>query len=581
MRWNLAARLRSVRPGLMAAALAVATATVGRAQVNPIIFDGNIVWNNGATGTTNFVGAAAAGSPCLPGLDSTTTDIATVQFTHNSIVNPLLPDLATSFANPSWQPGPGSPAYAGNPGHGLTVEVPDDGFFEPVCWVGAVGPRDDWTQGWTYYGLDGSGRSFPVRPLVVIANQNLYSDRTFSADSNYLVQGQLRVKSQATLTIEPGTWIFEEKLTAGTVIVERGANLVAQGTAAAPIVITSDQAPGSQSPGGGGGLFVHGYAKVNAANSCIGDSAASEGGAVGYYGGNDDADDSGVLSYVRVEFAGVNVGPNNEANSFTFNGVGSGTQLDHLQAHRGLDDLFEFFGGTARAKYLVGTYGDDDVYDWQMGFRGRTQFVVGALLAIQAGAERGIEADNNEFSNDTEVCSGRSNPSLSNFTLLGDRRTGTGFAGAKTGAHLRRGTGGALLNSIIADWKLGGFEINGAATFANHCTDRPFVTAPGIQCSANTAGVGGDARSTFAAHGHPNPFRNDVAIRFALTERDRVRVDLYTVDGRLVATLADREFEAGQHALSWSPAGSVPAGVYFYDVRTNRGAAKGRLVRVD
>jgi hypothetical protein len=548
------------------------------AGVNPdaVVFDGNLLWDNGASGGDHYAGAASAGSPCVPGLDSTTVSIATVQYTNNSVADPLLSGALVT-ASPNWAPALGSPAYAGNAGHGRTVNVPVDGFFQPVCFTGAVSHAEDWTAGWTYYGLDGGGRTFPVRPVVVVDNHNFYADRTFSADSNYLVRGQLRVKEQASLTIQAGTHIFEETATVGTIIIERGAKIFALGESYAPIVLTSDAAPGSQTPGGIGGIFVHGRARTNAVNSCAGDSAASEGGVVGHYGGNDDADDSGVIRYLRSEFAGVQVGPNNEANGLTLNAVGSGTEIHHIQSHRSSDDLFELFGGTAQVSHLVLTYGEDDGFDWQMGYRGKAQFVVIRQIAGAAGTERGIEADNNEFNNATELCSGRSFPTLSNFTILGDKTAGSGVV---DGVFLRRGTSAVILNSIIAYWKSNALELNGAETFRNHCADRSFAYGPGVRCSQATTDVGGTERAAFTAFALPNPVRNELQIRFTLPAAGRVDVDVFGADGRLVRTLARGERDAGAHTVTWSGAGELPVGTYFYRVRTPGRQATGRFVRL-
>jgi hypothetical protein len=555
------------------AALTPPTFCSSSVDPDPIVFDGNIVFQ--ASGGL-YGGTAAAGSPCIPGVDSTTTQIATVQYLNNTNVDPQLTG-AFNVAAPNWQPTLGGPAYAGNPGHGKTVNVPKDGFFEKECFVGAVGP-EDWTTGWTYYGLDGSGRTFPVRPVVVVDNHNFYEDRVFSADSNYLVRGQMRVKAQAKLTIAAGTFIFQETSSTGTMIVERGGFIDAQGTAAEPIVLTSDAAPGSQTPGGIGGLFINGYAKTNVVNSCAGDSAASEGGLIGFFGGNDDADSSGVIRYLRSEFAGVTFATNNEANGLTLNGVGSRTVVEYVQVHRSSDDLFECFGGTAQAKRLVLTYGQDDGFDWQLGYRGKAQFVVIRQLATDTGAERGIEADNNEFSNATELCSGRSNPTLANFTILGDLGAGPGLV--SDGIHLRRGTSATILNSIIANWKSNALEINGAESFRNHCQDRELAYGPGIQCSQFTTDVPSAGFGQLAAFASPNPVRNAMQIRFVLPVAGQVDVEVYGADGRLVRALEQGTLGAGQHTVSWDAAGQLPAGTYFYRVRANGQQVSGKFVRV-
>src|SRR5262249_34282147 len=153
------------------------------------------------------------------------------------------------------------------------------------------------------------------RPLALYANIKLYSPQVWSADSNYLVRGQLRVKEQSSLTLPPSVLVVGERATVGTIIIERGGKIIAVGTCKEPIIITGDDPPGAMATGAGGGIVINGRAKTNVVNSCAGDSAASEGGAIGFYGGNDDNDNSGELRYVRVEFSGKEITPNNELNS--------------------------------------------------------------------------------------------------------------------------------------------------------------------------------------------------------------------------------------------------------------------------
>jgi hypothetical protein len=207
------------------------------------------------------------------------------------------------------------------------------------------------------------------RPLVILDNLQVFGFRALRADTNYLVRGQLRVKSGGALSVPAGTVIFGERATLGTIIAERGGALLMRGTKASPIICTSDDPPGSQTRGGWGGIWMLGRAVCNCANTLAGDSCQSEGGAIGYFGGSNDTDSSGAEQYVRCEYSGQPISPDNELNSFTYDGVGTRTVLDHLQAHRG-DDCFEFFGGAPRTKYLLGTDGNDDGYDWQMGTRG-------------------------------------------------------------------------------------------------------------------------------------------------------------------------------------------------------------------
>ena len=128
-----------------------------------------------------------------------------------------------------------------------------------------------------------------------------------------------------SLTIEPGVVIKGDKATQGTLIIVRGGKIMAQGTPERPIVFTSAQAPGSRKPGDWGGIILLGKAPNNLGEQTI------EGGVRSKHGGNDPADNSGVLSYVRVEFPGIEYSTDNEINGITFGSVGSGTKIDHLQ----------------------------------------------------------------------------------------------------------------------------------------------------------------------------------------------------------------------------------------------------------
>jgi hypothetical protein len=421
------------------------------------------------------------------------------------------------------------------------------------------------------------------RPLAIYDNISFYGNQTFAPDSNYLVRGQLRVKDQASLTIPAGVVLFEERATLGTIIVERGGKIFAAGTASAPIIITSDDTPGTMSRGAGGGLYILGRAKTNLVNSCVGDSAAAEGGAVGFYGGNDDNDNSGVLKYVRVEYAGKEITPNNELNSFTFDAVGRATQVDYLEAFYSVDDHFEFFGGTLDTKHLIGIDGCDDGFDWQMGFRGRAQFVICRQAPIFSPAgdqngDKGIEADNNEFDFPQIQCSGRSNPTVANFTLVGDHRVGPSFPGPTSGVNLRNGTAGTVLNSIMYSFKLAGLKVDVDETWRAHCAALP--TGPAVFCDPTVStplATGG----VFVVSGAPNPFRQRANIGFTLPQAGHVRVEIYGADGRRVQTLVDGDLAAGPHSVPWNVGRATPSGMYFYRVLAGAAEAGGKLVHVD
>lgn len=572
-----------LRRSLAAAALLALAAGSASAQ---LLIDGNLVFNNNNSGTLagQFTGTTSTGPLCI-GL--TPAQIATVTYVNNAYADPLLPTAPyLPGVRPNFQPGLGSPAYTG------ALTVPADGFFEQTCYRGAMGPGLDWTEGWTVWDSTGAGRrdlhltGMPEpRPLAVYDNIKLYGKQYFGPDSNYLVRGQLRVKDQASLTVAPGVVIFEENATLGTIIVERGGQLWAVGNACAPIIVTSDDAPGTFSRGRCGGIVINGRAKTNLVNSCAGDSTAAEGGAIGYYGGDDDNDCSGALRYVRVEFAGKEITPNNELNSFTWCACGRNTKGDYLQAYYGADDSFEWFGGSMDQKHLVATDGTDDGYDWQMGTRNRTQFVIirpSPRFAPSGGqnGDKGIEADDNEFDFNATQCSGRSNCTLANFTIVGDKRVGAAFPGPAAGANFRRGTGATLINSVITNFKTSAVKIDDNATLQAHCAAVP--TSFAVYCPGALSAEPMVTGQVLVSASAPNPFRDQVALNFTLPTATDVKVEVYAADGRLVSTIADAQrMEAGRHSLVWRLPAGTPSGMYFYKVRAGGQSATGKLTRID
>ena len=278
---------------------------------------------------------------------------------------------------------------------------------------------------------------------------SITSDRLLTADKYYLLSGAVFVQAGATLTIEPGTTIFGEGATNGTLIIAQGGKIMANGRADKPIVFTSDAEEGQRDRGQWGGLIINGRAPVN-----TGATAEGEGN-TGTYGGNDPGDNSGVLRYVRVEFAGIELSPDNELNGIAFQGVGSGTVVEYIQVHYNQDDGIEFFGGTVNAKYLYCSGIRDDSFDWTDGWTGKGQFWV----AQQHGddADNGFEADNKK--DNTELIP-RSNPTIYNVTLVGDPNGPE----SDTGLLLREGTAATLRNFIVIGFNKGGLNVDGSST---------------------------------------------------------------------------------------------------------------------
>ena len=266
---------------------------------------------------------------------------------------------------------------------------------------------------------------------VCILSGTILDDTTLTAENLYLLRGGVFVGNDAdetVLTIEPGTQIYGETSTDGMLVIRRHSKLIAEGTAEAPIVFTSSKSPGSRARGDWGGLILNGLAPINRCADVEGDCQAFGEGGTGWYGGGDPADDSGSLKYVRVEFAGTLISPDNELNGIAFQGVGSGTTVDYVQVHMNDDDGVEFFGGTVNAKHVLVTGVGDDGIDWTDGWIGKLQYAV--VQQFDDTSDNGIEADNQDLDN---TALPRSSPTLSNVTLVVPRGGGQGRRRSRRG----------------------------------------------------------------------------------------------------------------------------------------------------
>ena len=224
--------------------------------------------------------------------------------------------------------------------------------------------------------------------------------------------GESGANSGVTLFIEPGTVVYGDPASAGFLAVQQGSFIEANGTADAPIVFTSAQAAGSRARSDWGGIILNGRAPINNCSdgsSEVADCSAESEGDAGTYGGDDPSDSSGSMQYVRIEFGGTEISPENEVNGLALAGVGSGTTLSHIQVHMNKDDGIEFFGGTASADHLVITGAGDDSLDWTDGWTGSASHV--CIQHFDDDGDRGIEADNNGDENNTQS-HGTKNPQV-------------------------------------------------------------------------------------------------------------------------------------------------------------------------
>ena len=283
---------------------------------------------------------------------------------------------------------------------------------------------------------------------------------TWTKDKIYRLKGYVRVGEEAVsgtitkkgqLTIQAGTIIIGDKATKGTLIVQRESKLIAEGTAAEPIIFTSAEGIGSRSPGDWGGVVICGKAPNNLTGV-----AELEGGYKGFHGGTVADDNSGSLKYVRIEYAGIPLNPNQEINSLTMGSVGSGTKIEYIMASFGLDDSFEWFGGTVNCKYLVAYKGTDDDFDMDNGYSGTIQFGLGyrdGNLADVSGSN-GFEIDNDAAGSNLAPFT---SATLANFSIIGAKGKSSDYLDAnfQNGAQLRRNAKVKIYNTFITGYPAG------------------------------------------------------------------------------------------------------------------------------
>jgi len=270
---------------------------------------------------------------------------------------------------------------------------------------------------------------------------------TLDPINTYKVNGSLIMASGTTLTVPAGMTIKALATGANVYIaISQGAKITANGTANEPIVLTSDAS--SPAAGDWGGLIILGKAPIN---SVTGTATSTSEIASLPFGGTDATDDSGSISYLRVEYSGGAADGQSENNGLSFYGVGNGTFVSHVESFEGKDDGFEFFGGTVNADHIVAINNQDDSIDWTEGYTGT---ITDAYVKHGENHDKGIEADgyNTDFSNEGSYFS---KPTVTNLTIVG-----LGSSTGNEAIRLRAGTQGIFTNVLIEGFEEG-FDLDG------------------------------------------------------------------------------------------------------------------------
>ena len=306
---------------------------------------------------------------------------------------------------------------------------------------------------------DLGGDVAPVNvPTSTTLSGNITATTTLTSDKEWVLKGYVYVTDGAKLIIQPGTIIKSDISEKGALCIERGAQIIAEGTAAKPIVFTSGRVAGERTPGDWGGIVILGRAKTNRTSE-----PTIEGGIGRAYGGTNDLDNSGILKYVRIEYAGIAAMPNSEINALTLGGVGSGTIIENVQTIYANDDAFEFFGGTVSPKNLYAYGTADDDFDFDFGYRGKVSNSISKRdpqFVDNGDAGNGVECDNDGTGSTAEPFT---HPILDNMILVGPN-VSTALANHNLGLRFRRATQFTMKNSIIWGWMKGGLSLESNET---------------------------------------------------------------------------------------------------------------------
>lgn len=380
-----------------------------------------------------------------------------------------------------------------------------------------------------------------IDPDTETLSGQITSDVTLDASITYTIAGVVTVEDGGSLTLPAGTLLEGSvDIRPSALMVRTGGRIFSNGTENDPVVFTSSAPEGSRERGDWGGVVINGLSICNfPADECVGE------GASGPYGGSQLDDDSGSMTYTRIEFAGFEVSFGNELNALTLNGVGSGTTLEHIQTHYGSDDGFEFFGGTVDLKWAIATGISDDSFDYSTGWQGRGQFWI--AQQDPDDADNGFEVDGNEDDFDATPLT---DPTIYNVTLVGKGENGVGGTAGESvdGLRLRRGTGGDIFNAIVIGFGGSGVDVDNAETVGRYTVQNTIIALNG-----------GDGDIDADSDGF------QVAVDTTTAWKNMVGTDPLLVDA-FNRTAPDFRPDTGSPALASAGNGATPPDDGFFDI---------------
>lgn len=282
-----------------------------------------------------------------------------------------------------------------------------------------------------------------------ILNGIIDKDTKLLKSNTYILTGVVYVTQNATLTIEPGTVIRGDEKTCGTLVITKGAKIIAEGTETDPIIFTSNKEIGTRRPGDWGGIILLGNAPINKLGgvSFLDFNLNSQ---YGFYGGQNPEDNSGILKYVRIEYAGRKLNFLKELNGLSLAGVGNKTLIDYIQISFSNDDSFECYGGYVNLNHLISYRTTDDDFDFTQGVQANINNSIAIRYPYNSdiSGSRCFEIDSYDKVENADFKQKGTNIIAENMTLINMEDNDQGLI--RESIYIKENSNFTLKNSIIS-----------------------------------------------------------------------------------------------------------------------------------
>jgi hypothetical protein len=311
-----------------------------------------------------------------------------------------------------------------------------------------ISGETNWLKNWTNFkpATTEYNDASNILSGIIDSNIKLYKKNT------YRLVGTVYVTKNAVLTIEPGTVIRGDKETCGTLVITKGASIIAEGTETDPIVFTSNNNISERKPGDWGGIIILGDAPINKMGG-VSYLDFNLDSAVSYYGGQDLESNSGILKYVRIEFSGRKINALKELNGLSLAGVGRKTKIDYIQVSYSNDDSFECYGGLVNLNNLISYRATDDDFDYTQG----VQCNISNSLAIRhpfssdISGSRCFEIDSYDKPENTDFSKKLSKITANNITLINMEESNQGLV--REAIYVKDKSYFSINNSVVSGFK--------------------------------------------------------------------------------------------------------------------------------